>query len=44
MRRTSYKVLWIIFGSLGLTQAERNEVYWSVSAFVKNRLEKARSG
>lgn len=33
----------IVFDILGLTQAERNEVYWSVCELVKNRLEKARS-
>ncbi len=33
----------IIFDILGLTQEERNEVYWSVCELVKNRLDKARS-
>ena len=33
----------IIFDILGLTQEERNEVYWAVCELVKNRLEKARS-
>ena len=33
----------IVFDILGLTQAERDEVYWSVCELVKNRLEKARS-
>ena len=33
----------IAFDILGLTQDERNEVYWSVCELVKNRLEKARS-
>ncbi|RKX76135.1 MAG: hypothetical protein DRP87_12680, partial [Spirochaetes bacterium] len=33
----------IVFDVLGLTQAERDEVYWSVCELVKNRLEKARS-
>jgi hypothetical protein len=33
----------IVFDILGLTQEERNEVYWSVCELVKNRLEKARS-
>ncbi|MEK7728312.1 MAG: hypothetical protein AAB354_07840 [candidate division KSB1 bacterium] len=31
----------IIFNELGLTQAERNEVYWSVAELVKQRLDKA---
>jgi len=33
----------IVFDILDLTQAERDEVYWSVCELVKNRLEKARS-
>jgi len=33
----------IIFDILGLTEDERNEVYWAVCELVKNRLEKARS-
>jgi len=33
----------IVFDILGLTQGERNEVYWAVCELVKNRLEKARS-
>jgi len=33
----------IVFDILGLTEEERNEVYWSVCELVKNRLEKARS-
>ncbi|MFZ5906346.1 MAG: Eco57I restriction-modification methylase domain-containing protein [Nitrospirota bacterium] len=33
----------IVFDILSLTEAERNEVYWSVCELVKNRLEKARS-
>lgn len=33
----------IIFDILGLTQDERNEVYWAVCGLVKNRLDKARS-
>ncbi|MGQ9571440.1 MAG: hypothetical protein ACUVUQ_11510 [Thermodesulfovibrionales bacterium] len=33
----------ILFDILGLTEDERNEVYWSVCELVKNRLEKARS-
>lgn len=33
----------VVFDILGLTQAERNEVYWAVCELVKNRLEKARS-
>lgn len=33
----------IVFDILGLTPAERNEVYWSVCELVKNRLDKARS-
>lgn len=33
----------IIFDALGLTEAERKEVYWSVAELVKNRLDKARS-
>ena len=33
----------IVFGNLGLTEEERNEVYWAVCELVKNRLEKARS-
>ena len=32
-----------VFDILGLTQAERDEVYWAVCELVKNRLEKARS-
>ena len=33
----------IIFDELGLTQDERNEVYWSVCEMVKQRIDKARS-
>jgi len=33
----------IIFDELGLTAAERKEVYWAVCELVKQRLEKARS-
>ena len=33
----------VVFDILGLTQNERNEVYWSVCELVKNRLEKAKS-
>ena len=33
----------IVFDILGLTQQERNEVYWAVCELVKNRLEKAKS-
>ena len=33
----------LIFDAIGLTQAERNEVYWSVCELVQNRLKKAES-
>jgi len=33
----------IVFDALGLTQDERNEVYWAVCELVQNRLTKARS-
>jgi len=33
----------IIFDELGLTEDERNEVYWSVAELVKQRLDKAAS-
>lgn len=33
----------IIFDEIGLTKAERNEVYWSVAELVKQRLDKASS-
>ncbi len=33
----------IVFDILGMTEAERNEVYWAVCELVKNRLDKARS-
>lgn len=33
----------VVLDIIGLTQDERNEVYWSVCELVKNRLEKARS-
>ncbi len=33
----------IVFDILGLTQDERNEVYWAVCELIKNRLEKAKS-
>lgn len=33
----------IVFDALGLTQDERNEVYWAVCELVQNRLAKARS-
>ena len=33
----------IVFDAIGLTAAERKEVYWSVGELVKNRLDKAGS-
>ena len=33
----------VVFDILGLTQAERDEVYWAVCELVRNRLEKAKS-
>jgi len=33
----------VAFDTLGLTPAERDEVYWAVCELVKNRLEKAKS-
>lgn len=33
----------VVFDILGLSQAERDKVYWSVSELVKNRIEKVRS-
>lgn len=33
----------LVFDILGLTQSEKDEVYWSICELVKNRLEKARS-
>ncbi|MGQ3683764.1 MAG: Eco57I restriction-modification methylase domain-containing protein [Candidatus Loosdrechtia sp.] len=33
----------VVFDIIGLTQDERNEVYWAVCELVKNRLDKARS-
>ena len=33
----------VVFDILGLTQDERNEVYWAVCELVKNRLAKAKS-
>lgn len=33
----------IVFDILGLTEDERNEVYWAVCELVENRLDKARS-
>ncbi|BBO15901.1 conserved hypothetical protein [Candidatus Brocadia pituitae] len=33
----------VVFDILGLTQDERNEVYWAVCELVKNRLDKAKS-
>ncbi|MCX7909360.1 MAG: Eco57I restriction-modification methylase domain-containing protein [Ignavibacteria bacterium] len=33
----------IVFDALGLTEAERKEVYWAVAELVQNRLEKAKS-
>jgi hypothetical protein len=32
-----------VFDILGLTQEERNEVYWLICELIKNKLEKARS-
>ena len=31
----------LIFATLGLTQDERNEAYWSVAELVKQRLDRA---
>lgn len=33
----------IVFDAIGLTQEERNEVYWSLAELVKQRLDKAAS-
>ncbi|MBI5149262.1 MAG: hypothetical protein HZA28_00625 [Candidatus Omnitrophica bacterium] len=33
----------IVFDTIGLTAAERKEVYWSVCELVKNRLDQAGS-
>jgi hypothetical protein len=33
----------VVFDALGLTEAERKEVYWAVCELVQNRLRKARS-
>jgi hypothetical protein len=33
----------VVFDALGLTEAERKEVYWAVCQLVQNRLKKARS-
>jgi hypothetical protein len=33
----------IVFDILGLTEDERNEIYWAVCELLKNRLEKAKS-
>jgi hypothetical protein len=33
----------VVFDALGLTEAERKEVYWAVCELVQNRLKKARS-
>jgi hypothetical protein len=33
----------VVFDILGLTEDERNEVYWATAELVKNRLDKARS-
>ena len=33
----------VVFDIIGLTQEERDEMYWAVCELVKNRLEKARS-
>ena len=33
----------VVFDTLGLTEAERKEVYWAVCELVQNRLMKARS-
>ena len=33
----------VVFDILGLTQAERDEIYWAVCELVRNRLEKAKS-
>jgi len=33
----------VVFDALGLTQAERKEVYWAVCELVQNRLRKAKS-
>ena len=33
----------IIFDELGLTEEERNEVYWATAELVKQRLDKAGS-
>lgn len=32
-----------VFDIIGLTEDERNEVYWAVCELVRNRLEKARN-
>ena len=33
----------VVFDILGLTQAERDEVYWAVCELVRSRVEKAKS-
>jgi len=33
----------VVFDILGLTQEERDEVYWAVCELVRKRLEKAKS-
>lgn len=33
----------IIFDKLGLTEEERNEVYWATAELVQQRLQKAKS-
>jgi hypothetical protein len=33
----------VVFDALGLTEAERKEVYWAVCELVQNRLRKAKS-
>lgn len=33
----------VAFDILGLSEAERDEVYWAVCELVRNRLEKAKS-
>uniref|UniRef100_A0A7V3JA50 Uncharacterized protein n=1 Tax=candidate division CPR3 bacterium TaxID=2268181 RepID=A0A7V3JA50_UNCC3 len=43
LRNNSTKIEGNFFDILGLTEDERNEVYWSVCEMEKNRLKKARS-
>lgn len=33
----------LVFDALGLTEEEREEVYWAVAELVKTRLEKPRN-